>query len=57
MLTRIGKGHRPVRRRPLRWTEDGQAARPWGWCGRCGSELFRLGQEVCPDCEKEGAYE
>ena len=29
---------------------DPQAAKPSGFCRRCGGEIYRPG-ELCPDCE------
>lgn len=49
---------RPPKRRPV-WTGlhlgqvDWQGVIPPGWCLRCGREVFALGREQCPRCEKE----
>lgn len=36
--------------------QDLQGALPRFWCRECGAEVFNLGAEKCPRCEKEEAY-
>ena len=44
---------RTVFRGVVLWPEDLQALPPWGWCVRCGAEVYRPGKECCRRCEKE----
>ena len=53
---------KPFRRRPIQvsdrcWPEDMQRALPRAWCHICGREIYALGKELCPRCEKEETNE
>lgn len=40
--------HRPFGR------VDTQALPPFGWCHRCGREVYTLGKTLCQECERYG---
>lgn len=44
---------RPIRLTPVLPHEDGQGAVPFGWCRRCGGEVYRENRSLCDQCEKE----
>lgn len=49
---RIGTINRTVlQQRPL-WPTDWQALPPWGWCARCGAEVYRPREELCKRCAR-----
>ena len=41
-----------LRRRPI-FPVDWQALPPYGWCVRCGAEVYTPGQELCVRCRRE----
>ncbi len=43
---------RPVRLKPSLFRFDRQADVPFGWCGRCGKEVYVPLAQECPDCRK-----
>lgn len=49
---KIGTIRRTVLRRWPVGLVDVQSLPPWGWCPRCGGEVYRRGAEVCGRCEE-----
>ncbi len=47
---------RPVRLTPLLPHEDMQGAVPYGWCCRCGGEVYKQNEDLCEQCRKELQY-
>ena len=47
------KPGRPVWEGPRLGLRDLQGAIPRFWCAKCGTEVFRIGRELCPRCKKE----
>ena len=44
---------RTVFRGVVLWPEELQALPPWGWCDRCGAEVYTPGDALCRRCKKE----
>lgn len=34
------------------WGRDLQQQPPWGWCDKCGKEVYKQGGRLCEDCKK-----
>ncbi len=41
-----------LRRRPVGLV-DWNGLPPWGWCERCGGEVFQWGRCLCHRCQRE----
>ena len=50
---RIGTINRTVLRQRPFWPVDWQALPPWGWCLRCGAEVYRPREELCRRCKQK----
>ena len=50
---RFGTINRTVLLRRPWWPVDWQSVPPYGWCVRCGSEVFAPGREQCDRCSRQ----
>ena len=44
---------RPIRLNPLLPYEYAQGMVPFGWCSRCGGEVYQQNADLCVQCRKE----